>query len=105
MRPATSAASRAAAVVTPLIAAVLGLLHLLGIVIAVVCWALPRLGVRWLDELVLWVRGLFWARHEGQFHSFGGAPLHIEDDGPGLMRVLGRRQPEAALAARRHDAR
>ncbi len=99
------------------IAGVLGVLHLLGvglqlllalaILIAFVAWALPWIGVRWLDDATLWVRGLFWAREQGRFHSFGGVPLHIEDDGccmwvdgGGLMRILDRREPEEALAAR-----
>ena len=99
------------------IAGVLGVLHLLGvglqlllalaILIAFVAWALPWLGVRWLDDATLWVRGRFWAREQGLFHSFGGVPLHIEDDGrymwvdgDGLMRILDRREPEEALAAR-----
>jgi hypothetical protein len=92
-------------------------LHLLGvglklllataILIAFVAWALPWIGVRWLDDATLWVRGLFWARQQGRFHSFGGIPLHVEDDGrymwvdgEGLMRVLDKREPEEALAAR-----
>ena len=99
------------------IAAVLGVLHLWGvglklllalaIVIAFVAWALPWMGVRWLDAATLWVRGRFWAREQGRFHSFGGVPLHIEDDGRhvwvdggGLMRILDKREPEEALAAR-----
>ena len=99
------------------IAAVLGVLHLWGvglklllalaIPIAFVAWALPWIGVRWLDAATLWVRGRFWAREQGCFHSFGGVPLHIEDDGhtmwvdgQGLMRVLDKREPEEALAAR-----
>ncbi len=99
------------------IAGVLGVLHLLGvglklllalaILTAFIAWALPWLGVRWLDEATAWVRGLFWARQQGRFHSFGGVPLHVEDDGRhtwvdggGLMRVLDRREPEEALAAR-----
>ena len=103
------------------IAGVLGMLHLLGvglqlllataILIAFVAWALPWMGVRWLDDATLWARGLFWARQQGRFHSFGGVPLHVEDDGThmwvdgeGLMRVLGKREPEEALAAR-HSGR
>lgn len=108
-------------------AAVLGGLHLAGVglplliglavVIGVVAWMLPAMGVSWLDEIVLFVRGLFWAPQQGRFHSFGGIPLQIEDDGrqvwidgAGLQRVLGRREPEDVLAARlsgawRRDAR
>jgi len=75
--------------------------------IAFVCWALPWLGVRWLDDIILGVRSWYWAADQGRFHSFGGVPLKIDDDGrfmwvdgEGLMRVLGKREPEASLAAR-----
>ena len=100
-----------------LVAGLLGGLHAMGvglwlllglaIVVAFVAWALPFIGVRWLDAGILWARGLFWAREQGRFHSFGGVPLDIEDDGQqvwvdghGLMRALGRVEPEDALAAR-----
>ena len=85
----------------------LWLLLALGVVVAFVALGLPYVGVRLLDAAILFVRGLFWAREQGRFHSFGGVPLRIEDDGrhiwvdgEGLMRVLARREPEAALAAR-----
>jgi len=111
-----SAAGRALAVAL-LTAAVLGALHVLGvglklllalpIVIAFVALVLPFLGLRWLDDAILALRSLYWARDQGRFHSFGGVPLRVEDDGrhmwvdgDGLMRVLGKREPEAALAAR-----
>ncbi len=98
-------------------AALLGLLHVLGVglplllalavVVAVVTLLLPWIAVRWADDLTAVVRGRFWAREQGRFHSFGGVPLQIEDDGrqvwidgQGLMRALGRREPEDALAAR-----
>ncbi len=103
--------------VTVIVAGTLGVLHLLGIglklllilgvVVALVCWALPWISVRWLDDVILLVRSRFWAAEQGRFHSFGGVPLHIADDGrhvwvdgDGLMRALGRREPEEALAAR-----
>lgn len=83
----------------------------LGIVVAFVAWALPFIGVRWLDAAILWARGLFWAREQGHFHSFGGVPLDIEDDGDqvwvdgrGLMRAMGRVEPDEALAARHSGA-
>lgn len=115
MRPST-AATRALAVGL-FIAGVLGLLHLLGVglklllalglVLAFVGIVLPRVGVRWLDDAVAWVRGRFWAREQGHFHSFAGVPLHVEDDGrhvwvdgAGFMRAVGRIEPEDALAAR-----
>jgi hypothetical protein len=108
---------RRAVAVGVVIAASLGVLHKLGvglrllmamvIVFAVVAWAVPWIGVRWLDAAILWARGLFWAREQGRFHSFGGVPLHIDDDGyhpwvdaEGYMRALGRVEPEAAVAAR-----
>ncbi len=85
----------------------LWLLLALGVLVASVAWGLPHIGVRWLDDATQFARGLFWAREQGRFHSFGGVPLRIEDDGrhiwvdgEGLMRALDRREPEAALAAR-----
>lgn len=106
-----------AAVVVVVAAAVLGGLHWLGvglrlllalaIVTAIVAWALPWLGVRWLDAVVLRIREAYWSRDEGRFHSFGGVPLQIDDDGrhvwvdgAGLQRLLGRSEPESTLAAR-----
>jgi hypothetical protein len=103
------------------IAVVLGLLHWSGVglrlllaiaaFLGFVAWALPWMGVRLLDDAILHVRSLFWAREQGRFHSFGGVPLQIEDDGRhvwvdggGLQRVLGRRELDEALAAR-HSGR
>lgn len=47
----------------------------------------------------------------GHHHAFGGVRLRIEDDGrhvwvdgPGLQRVLGRREPDEAQAARHSGA-
>jgi 4-amino-4-deoxy-L-arabinose transferase-like glycosyltransferase len=47
-----------------------------------------------------------WKNEEGHFHSFGGLPLHIHDDGrhvwvhgADLQRVLGKKEPEEAQAA------
>jgi hypothetical protein len=99
------------------IAAVLGPLHLLGVglrlllvlgvVMAVLALAVPHIGVRLLTSTTQWVRARYWAPEEGRFHSFGGVPLRIDDDGrhvwldaDGLQRVLGRREPEEAQAAR-----
>ena len=110
------AATRALAVAV-LSAGLLGWLHALGIglpllfalalLICFVTLVVPALGVRWLDDFVAWVRGRFWAREQGHFHSFGGVPLEIEDDGlhvwvggEGLQRALSRQEPEEALAAR-----
>lgn len=79
----------------------------IGSVLLVVGWMLPFLGVRWLDDAILALRSWYWSREEGQFHSFAGVPLHIEDDGrhlwvhaDGYMRAVGRREPEASVAAR-----
>ena len=110
------AGARALAVAV-LAAGLLGWLHALGIglrllfalalAISFVTLVVPALGVRWLDDCVAWVRGRFWAREQGHFHSFGGVPLAIEDDGlhvwvdgAGLQRALARDEPEEALAAR-----
>ncbi len=106
-----------AALVAFVTAALLGWLHVLGvgllllwalgIVVAVVTLVTPWVGVRWLDAIVLWLRGRLWAGEQGRFHSFGGVALQIEDDGRhcwvdggGLQRALGRREPDDVLAAR-----
>ena len=77
------------------------------VVVGFVAWAFPFYGVRLVDAAVLAIRSLYWARDQGRFHSFGGIPLVIEDDGrqvwmdgQGLLRVLGRKEPEDVLAAR-----
>jgi hypothetical protein len=108
------------------IAAVLGVLHFWGVglplllaflvCVGFIAQVLPWVGVRLLDQALQWLRGLYWAREQGHFHAFGGVPLQIVDDGrhvwvdgDGLQRVLGRREPDEALAARhaghwrRHD--
>lgn len=48
-----------------------------------------------------------WRKEEGRYHAFAGVPLQVEDDGrhvwlggAGLLRVLGRREPDDVLAAR-----
>jgi hypothetical protein len=104
-------------IVAGVIAGVLGVLHALGVglwmlfglgvIVAVVALFSPRLGVRWLDNIVHALRNWFWARHQGRFHSFGGVPLQIDDDGlnmwvdgAGLQRVMGTRDSEQVLAAR-----
>ena len=106
-------ALRLAALLTALLGALqwlgvgLPLLLLVAGTFALIAWALPWLGVRMLDSMALWVRGRFWAPEQGRFHSFGGVPLQIEDDGrlvwvagEGLQRVLGRVEPDSVLAAR-----
>ena len=77
------------------------------IVVGLVAWAFPFYGVRLLDAAVLAIRSLYWARDQGHFHSFGDIPLVVENDGrhvwidgQGLLRVLGRKEPEDVLAAR-----
>ena len=75
--------------------------------VGIIAWMFPFYGVRLLDAAVLFIRGLYWARDQGRFYSFGGIPLDIEDDGrhvwldgQGLLRVLGRKEAEDVLAAR-----
>lgn len=106
-----------ALVLGALIALVLGLLHWAGVglwilgvlaaVFAVIAHTAPWVGVRIYDAIAVRVRGWYWAPEMGKYHSFAGVPLQIEDDGrhvwvggDGLMRALGRREPEDALAAR-----
>ncbi len=103
------------------VAGLCGLLHLLGvglpillslaILIAVLSLVVPWVGANWAGDIVRWARGWFWAPEQGRFDSFGGVPLRIDDDGrhvwvdgDGLQRALGRREPDAALAAR-HSGR
>jgi hypothetical protein len=99
------------------IATFLGWLHVLGvglwllllaaIALALVAAVLPWVGVRWLSDARLFVRGLLWAGDQGSFHSFGGVQLVIVEEGramwvagDGLQRVLGTRDTEPVLAAR-----
>jgi len=110
-------AATRAVVIGLLIAGFLAWLHALGVglrlllaialLFCLVAMVAPRLGVRWIDDLVLAIRTLFWQREQGRFHTFAGVPLDIEDDGrhlwlagEGLQRVLGSSEPESVLAAR-----
>jgi hypothetical protein len=75
--------------------------------VAFVAWALPSLGVRALDRLVLSVRSFLWRREHGRHHAFAGIALDIVDDGrhvwvdgSGLQRVLGTSDRDDVLAAR-----
>jgi hypothetical protein len=106
-----------ALLITAVTAGLLGLLHLLGVglkllfilacVTAVITIFVPWIGANWLGDIITFTRGRFWARDQGQFHSFGGVPLHIADDGHhvwmdghGYMRAVGKREAEDVLAAR-----
>jgi len=106
-----------ALVVTAVTAGLLGLLHLMGVGLVLLFWLAcfvavvtifaPWIGARWAGDIARFTRARFWAREQGQFHSFGGVPLHIADDGrhvwiegDGYMRAVGRREPEDVLAAR-----
>ena len=80
---------------------------LLALATAYVAWALPWLGVRALDRLLLALRTLHWRREQGHHHAFAGVPLNISDDGrhlwldgEGLQRVLGTQDSDEVLAAR-----
>lgn len=109
-----------AVVVGVTIAAVLGLLHGLGlglpllmvllVLVGAVAKFVPHIGVRWLDELILAIRSLLWRRVSGRHHSFAGISLDIEEaegqmwmSADSLQRAL--RQPEAenVTAARLAD--
>ncbi len=98
-------------------AGLLGWLHALGVglpllmaiavLLAVLLLIVPWIAASWLGDILQAVRGRFWAREMGNFHAFGGVPLQIEDDGsevwidgPGVQRVIGRREPDDAQAAR-----
>ena len=93
------------------IAAVLGLLHALGVGLpwlwaVVVAIAVPRLGVRWLHAGVLVFRTWLWRRESGYHHSVAGIALDIEE-GAGqmwisadcLQRALRQREDEAITLA------
>lgn len=99
------------------IAAVLGLLHALGVglpllwalvvAMGVVAIAVPRLGVRWLDDAVLAYRTWLWRRESGHHHSFAGIALDIEESAGQmwisancLQRALRLREDEATTSAR-----
>ena len=99
----------------------LGGLHVLGVglpllfglaaMVAVLTLAVPTIAANWISDFRGLLRGHFWATEQGRFHSFGGVPLELEDDGrhvwlagPGLQRVVGKREPEAVQAAR-HSGR
>jgi hypothetical protein len=99
------------------VAGFLGWLHALGVglklllalalLFCVVTLIAPYLGLRWIADAVRVLRSLYWRRDQGHFHTFGGVPLDIEDDGhfvwvdgEGLQRVLGTADSEATLAAR-----
>jgi len=78
-----------------------------GVVLAVAGAAVTWYGARHFADLQAWMHERFWAREAGQHHAFGGVILKVEDDGrhvwmdgQALLRVLGRREPEDALAAR-----
>lgn len=78
-----------------------------GVVVALLAGAAVWYGMRHFADLQAWMHERFWAAEAGQHHAFAGVTLKIDDDGryvwidgPGLLRVLGRPEPEDALAAR-----
>ena len=80
---------------------------LLGIALAGLVAAAAWIVRTRLDDFTAWLRERAWADRAGRHHAFGGTALDIEDDGrhvwldgPGLLRVLGRREPDDVLAAR-----
>ncbi len=69
-------------------------------------WAIQRTG-----DATAAVRERLGRADDGKHHAFGAVRLHIEDDGrhvwidgPGVQRVLGRREPDEAQAARHAGA-
>ena len=69
-------------------------------------WAMQR-----SSDAAAAVRERLGRADEGRHHAFGGVRLLVEDDGrhvwiagPGLQRVLGRREPDQAQAARHAGA-
>ncbi len=99
------------------VGAALGLLHRFGVglpvlffiagVLGLIALLAPWAGVGVLDDLILAVRALVWRNEQGRHHSFGGQPMHIDDDGrhvwivgADLQRALGTSDREDVLAAR-----
>ncbi|MBP6764708.1 MAG: hypothetical protein KA141_06915 [Rubrivivax sp.] len=112
---------RGALLVALLISTVLGWVHVLGtrvawiagggVVLALLVACVVWFGMRRAADVQAWMRERFWAADAGQHHAFDGVMLRIEDDGrhvwidgPGLQRVLRRREPEDAQAARHSGA-
>jgi hypothetical protein len=110
-----------AAVLAGCVGAVLGLLHLMGVglpllgglavVFALVAGVAPRVGVRWLDDIILHIRAALWRSEQGRHHSFGGITLQLHDDGQfvwlavaDLQLLLRTTEPEDVTAAR-HSGR
>jgi hypothetical protein len=80
---------------------------LAGVAAAVLCAGLLWFLMQRSGDGQAWVRERFWAKDDGTYHAFGGVGLRIEDDGRymwmdgrGLLRVLGRQEPDDVLAAR-----
>ena len=80
---------------------------LAGVAAAVLMAGGAWLAIRRAGDLQAWLRDRFWAAEAGNFHAFGGVTLQVEDDGrqvwlggTGLLRVLGRKEPDDVLAAR-----
>lgn len=80
---------------------------LTGVAAAVLMASVAWLAMRHAGDVQAWLRDRFWAAEGGRFHAFGGVTLQVEDDGrhvwlggAGLLRVLGRKEPDDVLAAR-----
>ena len=78
-----------------------------GLVIFVLAYFTPWLGIRALESASYAFRAWHWRGRHGRHHSFGGVPLDIQDDGrymwlagADLQRVLGTQDAEDVLAAR-----
>ncbi len=76
-------------------------------VVFFIATAMPHVGVRLIDAVILQLRTWFWREQQGRHHAFSGVPMLIEDDGrqmwvsgADLQRVLGTRDAEDVLAAR-----
>jgi hypothetical protein len=110
-----------AAVLAGCVSALLGVLHLMGVglpllgglavAFALVAGVAPRVGVRWLDDMVHQIRAALWRSEQGRHHSFGGITLQIHDDGQfvwlpvaDLQLLLHTTEPEDVTAAR-HSGR
>ena len=76
-------------------------------VVAFVAYMLPRVGVAWLDALIMAVRSFIWRKEQGRYHRHAGVTVNVHDDGrhvwidgDSLRRILGSSDSDEVLAAR-----
>ncbi len=77
------------------------------VLIGVIAYLTPQLGVRLLDLAIYWGRYWFWRDRQGRHYTFGDVPLDVREDGDtvwieaeGLRRVLGNWETDGVFLAR-----